>query len=408
MKHRISPIHRGALPVLALMVAACTGGNETDSTNEPLGTSSSSATGSVTASGSMPSASSPATNTTTSPSNTTTAPAPATSSAPLGSETASASTNSPPTGTPSASENETGGTGDVGAPPVMSSDAVGGAGDPGPAASNSAGADNLGGAGNAPQEAGAPVGECTRELLKSTTDAYFEAMAAHDPSTLPLAADVKFTENGEESELGAEGLWPMAGEVKHTHSALDTEECQAVTQAVVPEGSMDIPLGLRIKLVAGEISEIETIAVRPGDYKVSGQNFDSDTDAIISSAEDVGWEMVVPEAQRATREELIAWMNKYYRLFPAGVCNVTDDCRRRENGGGNFDCDLGASCAADEPGPDDEALSPRLILADVETGIGVGFTMFQENTDMHMFKMYDGQVHGVQAILGAADGSGWD
>lgn len=290
----------------------------------------------------------------------------------------------------------------------MSSDAVGGANDPGPSASSSAPIDAPAGAANSPVEAGAPPAGCTRALLKSTTDAYFAAMAAHDASTLPLAADVKFTENGEESELGAEGLWPMAGEVKHTHSALDTEECQAVTQAVVPEGSMDIPLGLRIKMVAGEITEIETIAVRPGDYKVSGQNFDSNTDAMISVAEDVGWEMVVPEAQRATREELIGWMNKYYRLFPAGVCNVTDDCRRLENGGGNFDCDLGASCAAGEPGPDDEALSPRLILADVETGIGVGFTMFQENTDMHMFKMYDGQVHGVQAILGAADGSGWD
>lgn len=53
-------------------------------------------------------------------------------------------------------------------------------------------------------------------------------------------------------------------------------------------------------------------------------------------------------------------------------------------------------------------LDPRLILADVETGVGVGFTMFMENTDMHMFKMYGDQVHGVQAVLGRAGRSGWD
>ncbi|WP_437678228.1 hypothetical protein [Sorangium sp. So ce131] len=59
-------------------------------------------------------------------------------------------------------------------------------------------------------------------------------------------------------------------------------------------------------------------------------------------------------------------------------------------------------------GPEGAALTPRLLLADVETGIGVGFTMFMGNTDMHMFKMYDGEVYGVSAISGAASSSGWE
>jgi hypothetical protein len=49
-----------------------------------------------------------------------------------------------------------------------------------------------------------------------------------------------------------------------------------------------------------------------------------------------------------------------------------------------------------------------LILADVERGIGVGFTLFMGNTDMHMYKMYGGEIYGVQAILGAAESSGWE
>ena len=33
---------------------------------------------------------------------------------------------------------------------------------------------------------------------------------------------------------------------------------------------------------------------------------------------------------------------------------------------------------------------------------------FPGNTDMHLFKMYGGQVYGVSAILGAAGSSGWE
>ena len=52
---------------------------------------------------------------------------------------------------------------------------------------------------------------CTRELLKTTVDLYFKALAARDPAMLPLAETVKFTENGETLELG-EG-WASAGAV---------------------------------------------------------------------------------------------------------------------------------------------------------------------------------------------------
>jgi hypothetical protein len=240
------------------------------------------------------------------------------------------------------------------------------------------------------------------------TGNYFRALAAHDSSTLlPLAASVKFTENGVTHELG-EGLWETAGAMVHAHSAFDTETCHSLTQAVVPDGGEDVPVALRLKLVDGQITEVESIVARPGDYTVGNQPFASDTEALAESAETVGWEEAVPEADRATREELIAWMNKYFRMFPAGVCNTVSNCVRIENGGGNFTCSAGASCAAGEPGPNDSELEPRLILADVERGLGIGFTMFQGHSDMHLFKMKAGQVYGVSAILSAADSSGWD
>lgn len=248
---------------------------------------------------------------------------------------------------------------------------------------------------------------CSRELLKSTLDAYFKALAAHDPSTLPLAASLKFTENGKASTIGSSGLWKTAGALKYSHSALDTEACTSVSQAVVPDGSMDIPVAVRLKLETGKLAEVETIVVRPGDYQVSGQAFASNTDALIASGQSVQWEKPVAASQRNTREQIFAWMDKYYRVFPRGVCNTTSSCKRIENGGGSFSCSAGASCDAGQP-TGQPALNPRLILVDVDAGLGVGFTMFMGNTDTHLFKMYGGQVYGVSAILGAATGSGWE
>jgi len=295
-----------------------------------------------------------------------------------------------------------------GAPSTGGVPSTGGAPSAGASGSPAGGSAGSGGSGTGGSGGGGTVAGCTRELLKGTIDAYFKALAAHDPSTLPLADTVKFSENGEVLELGEKGLWKSAGAVEYSHSALDTETCNSATQAVVPDGTMDIPFALRLKLVDQKITEIETIAVHPGDYQVSGQPFASNTAAMIASDDTVNWEEPVPVDERNTRAEITGWMDKYYRMFPRGVCNVTSSCRRLENGGGNFSCGAGASCAAGQPGAGDNELTPRLILADVETGLGVGFTMFQENTDMHMFKMYGGEVYAVHAILGAADSSGWD
>jgi len=282
---------------------------------------------------------------------------------------------------------------------------TGGAGVGGAAVAGSGGMAAAGRGGSAGGAAGGTGGTstaCTRELLKSTISAYFTALAARDSSTLPLASNVKFTENGRVMTLGTGGLWSTAGMVKHTQSALDVDQCTSATHAVVPEGNMDIPLALRLKLQNQKITEIETIAVRPGDYSLGANN----PAAIITAAATIKWEEA-PTGTRATRAELTAWMDKYFRMFPRGVCNTTSACRRLENGGGNFVCTGGGgSCDPGQPSGT-PVMTPRLILADVDTGIGVGFTMFMGNTDMHMFKMYGGQVHAVHAILGAASSSGW-
>jgi len=182
----------------------------------------------------------------------------------------------------------------------------------------------------------------------------------------------------------------------------DTDTCGTVTESVVPDGSTDIPLGLRLKLDAGKITEVEAIAVRSGDYFVA-----SNTGNMISAAEDDGWEEIVPEDQRATREELEHWLDKYFKLFPSGGCDFSSDCKRMENGF-TLDCTAAVSCSSDEPGASG-SMDPRYILVDTEAGLAAGFVMFAGSyTDFHMIKSIGGEIQGVYTILGSADQPGWE
>jgi hypothetical protein len=266
-------------------------------------------------------------------------------------------------------------------------------------------------AGGASGSGGAAGGECTRALLDKLLDDYLAALSAGDPSSLPLAANLKFTENAQTAQIGMTDFWKNAGETKHSQRALDTTACSVAAQAVIPEGGTDLPVGLRIKVVGGKMTEIETIVVRPGDYTASFA-VASNPAAIINIADDIGWHDEVPAAQRPTRQQLISWIDKYFRAFPSGVCNVTSACRRLENGGGNFSCGAAASCSSNTP-TTGGVFEPRVTIVDELRGIAAGFTIFDYQTtghlDMHMIKMSGGQVHAVHAMLRNTNGqSGWD
>ncbi|MFI5308476.1 MAG: hypothetical protein ACHQ53_14050, partial [Polyangiales bacterium] len=55
-------------------------------------------------------------------------------------------------------------------------------------------------------------------------------------------------------------------------------------------------------------------------------------------------------------------------------------------------------------------LNPRLHVIDVEAGITVGFTVFLGGyDDFHLFKMRDGQVQSVHAVLTQTNSmTGWN
>lgn len=257
---------------------------------------------------------------------------------------------------------------------------------------------------------GGPVAatSCSRDLLKSTVEAYFKALAAHDPSSLPLADNVKATENGKAIKVGQDGLWKGAGKLEYVHTAYDerTEDCDtvcctAVSEAALPDASKEIVVALRLKLVDQKISEIETIAPHDSNDYMLGP----DGKALAASDKVVHWE-TAPSGKAATRKEMTDWINRYFSTFPNGFCDFSSDCKRLENGAdANLQCTAGGQCGTTAGS---QAMKPRNLMADETTGIGVGWTMFSgQYTDVHMIKMYDGKIHSVSAILSKASSSGW-
>jgi hypothetical protein len=243
---------------------------------------------------------------------------------------------------------------------------------------------------------------CTRASLTAAINAYYTALAAHDPTMAPIASTAKYTENGKVVQVG-QGEWKTAGAVKFKRSALDTQICNSVTESVITDSGSDLVYGLRLKLDNQKITEIETIPVHSGQYIIiSAQGL------AASSSDD--WETVLPANEQSTRAQLQSLMDTYFTRFPNGACNFASDCMRMEDGSSAAGSCTGSGIGCTDSGSSSGGgMSARLHVIDVEAGISVGFTMFAGTyTDFHMFKVRGGEVHSVHAVLASAMSSGWN
>ena len=80
---------------------------------------------------------------------------------------------------------------------------------------------------------------CDRACLEGFVDRYFAAVIADDPSAVPLARNVRFTENGQVLPLG-EGLWKsMKSAGKYRLAVADPEAGQIALITTVVEDHAD-------------------------------------------------------------------------------------------------------------------------------------------------------------------------
>ena len=246
---------------------------------------------------------------------------------------------------------------------------------------------------------------CTREGLKSITDNFFTALEAHNPSSLPLASNARYTENGIEVPIG-KGVWETAGKTTFKRVMVDVQKCGTHTQAVIEEKDNPKPVlyGVRLKIEEEKISEIEAIIVR-GEQVL-------DVQAILDT-KNQDWEVILPPEQRSSRLAMMAAADDYFELFVKDKKREVSDlaysgfCDRWENGtittkGGEFQGVVlpSHSCSPEGFADMTETHGPRRFLVDEETGVVVAYVLFNGMwPDFHMFKMNNGRVVWIQAYF---------
>lgn len=264
---------------------------------------------------------------------------------------------------------------------------------------------------------------CDRECLRGFVTQYLNALIAHKPDDLPLAANVRFTEDTVEAKLGESPLWRNASRLRpYRLDILDVRQGVAASQAIVEEGGMPVMLMLRLKVSGGKISEVETQVTRG---KAEGSLFNADALKAPSGA--MLW--VPDDSQRNSREEAI----KIAELYPAGLkagsfvtvdTPFASDAYRFENGqrmaGPGCTFMPGCENIKGQKIPTLSGLTSRVAAVDEDLGIvllsmdfGAGSTRVAGDSLVvwEAFKVYGGQIHAVEAFMKnmpLGTSSGWE
>jgi hypothetical protein len=284
---------------------------------------------------------------------------------------------------------------------------------------------------------------CNRACLKDLASSYVAALVAHDPSKVPLAADVKFVENITPMQPG-EGLWKTASEGPTTFAIYvpDPVSGQVGFIGMMKAGGKPIELALRLKVRHGQIVEAEHLVA---------SNLRDSMLANLHTPR-AGLLAVVPKDARDSHAQLLKIGATYYEALVKGDGSLSpfaDDCERHENGmitTGN--ALMGAPAGSPKLGCATQLntkvmsyikrIEPRRVwIADTETGLVFGLSQFrhpmkEDHVDIvgypgmttvpmkfkpfdlpaaHIFKVSGGKIHEIEAMGFTApynSKTGWD
>lgn len=149
---------------------------------------------------------------------------------------------------------------------------------------------------------------CDRTCLTGVVDSYFKALVANDAKALPQAAKARITENGAEKPLAAT-FWDGAAETVYRFDVMNPRRGDTGTEALIrnADGTKTFYM-LRLKVLNGAITEIETIKANKGD---ADGLWDENRLKEVSPA----LKLSIREAERDSYYDLIAAAESYWRAF---------------------------------------------------------------------------------------------
>jgi hypothetical protein len=171
----------------------------------------------------------------------------------------------------------------------------------------------------------ASAADCDRACLTGAVDRYIDALLAHDPSRVPVARTLRFSENLVPLKFGREGLWATAnGRRDFNIYATDPAHGDVTWIGILRENDKPVMVALRLKLENHRITEAETLVGRVGL---------SAADSIAAPRPDFA--LPVPPAERSSRQQLIAIANSNWDAMEQGngdLAPYAADCERYDNG----------------------------------------------------------------------------
>lgn len=279
-----------------------------------------------------------------------------------------------------------------------------------------------------PAAASAPAAiTCDRECLRGKITEILYALVEHDVSKLAVSPTLRVTEDAVEKPLDKVGLVRSVTKLRgYRQDILDERAGQAVAGVMVEEAGAPIILVVRAKVDAEQkISELELVTTRS---RADGMIFAIDA---YSGAAAKQMNIVPKPSQLATREKAI----EIAMYYPRGLSNAqtfnaigtpfAPEAYRLENGAlmAGPGCTFAPGCAdiGNQSLKIFETLgrvTVRDIVVDERAGIVIMRLSWNKSgpgsdrlTAWEMFKVYDGQIHMVQAYMRvfppAQDLGGW-
>jgi hypothetical protein len=255
-----------------------------------------------------------------------------------------------------------------------------------------------------PAAAAPPASSCDRACLEGVVNDYLAALAARDPSKVPFAAEVKFTENTAKLKPG-QGFWQTANGVGTFKLYFaEPEAGEAGFIGTMREWDNPVIFCLRLKVSGGKITEVEDFVARDAG---AGKALETKTpNPLFSEA--------IPPAERETRPELVKTANLYFSGLQnndgKGVYPFADDCNRIENGmqttnntevdktrpPSNGDAILGLGCEAQFKTGFFRIVTQirerRFVIVDRERGLAFAFAFFDHAGTVKTVTLTDGST----------------
>jgi hypothetical protein len=258
-----------------------------------------------------------------------------------------------------------------------------------------------------------PASACDRECLRSTLTSFLYALLKHDTSKLPLADTVRVTEDGVEKPLAKLNILNTVTSLRgYRQDILDDHAGVAGSEVIVQESGAPLMLVVRLKVANGKITEIEAVSTRT---RAEGLSFN--IDGLSAPSEEMNY---------APRPEQLVPRDKAIDIalhYPKGLNNAdtfaavgapfTADAYRIENGalmaGAGCTFNKGCSNISTQSLAIFKRIGPvtvRVAAVDERLGI-VWLRMYWRVRDTapdmltvwEAFKVYDGQIHAVEAFM---------